>query len=44
MPYDAPMGRGARSKVREKNDRVRAKKARDKRKAQEAGAERVPKQ
>ncbi len=38
------MGRGARSKVREKNDRVKAKKSRDKRKAQQAGAARSEKQ
>lgn len=37
------MGRGARSKVREKNDRVKAKKTRDKRKAVEAGAARAEK-
>ncbi len=36
-----PMGRGARSKVREKNDRIKGKKARDKRKAEQAGAVRA---
>lgn len=36
-----PMGRGARSKVREKNDRIKTKKVRDKRKAQQAGAVRA---
>ena len=35
------MGRGAHSKVRVKNDRIRMKKARDKRKAQQAGEARA---
>jgi hypothetical protein len=38
------MGRGAHSKVRVKNDRVKAKKARDKRKAVEAGEARTGEQ
>ena len=39
--YDGVMGTGARSKVRVKNDRIKAKKARDKRKASAAGAARA---
>ena len=35
------MGTGAHSKVRVKNDRIRAKKARDKKRAKEAGEARA---
>ncbi len=39
--YDAAMGRGELSKRRWKNDRIKKKKARDRRKAQARGAERA---